>query len=195
MSDARRTILDTSVELITERGVRGVSFREVARRAGVSHQAPYHHFGNLQGILRAIAAEGFEGMTKTMRAAAERAGPDPRDALIAAGVAYMRFATSHVGHLRVMFNAALVDIHDDHEPLSEAAATYATLIELTHAAHAAGYGAEHPAEVLAHLCWSTVHGISLLIVEGALDQKAPNADQRAHAQQIIETLGALLRRS
>ena len=70
MTDTRKAILDATLELVAEQGVRAVSFREVARRAGVSHQTPYHHFGDHLGILRAIAAEGFETLNAAMDAAA-----------------------------------------------------------------------------------------------------------------------------
>lgn len=89
MSDLRRKSLDASAALVAEHGVRQVSFREVARRAGVSHQAPYHHFGNYQEILRHLVSEGFTSLGEAMRTAAEEAGPDPLDALCAAGVAYV----------------------------------------------------------------------------------------------------------
>ncbi|MEL6186057.1 MAG: TetR/AcrR family transcriptional regulator, partial [Myxococcota bacterium] len=110
-ADLDRKILDASADLIAERGVRNVSFREVARRAGVSHQMPYHIFKNLQGILTALAREGFSTLAAQMNAAAD-AESDAGDRLTAAGFAYVDFACSHVGHFRVMFQRALVDVHD-----------------------------------------------------------------------------------
>lgn len=194
MGGLRQKILDASVALVEEQGVRAVSFREVARRAGVSHQAPYHHFGNYHGILRAIAQEGFAGLGQAMNDAADAAGDDALDALTAAGVAYVNFARGHAGHFRVMFQRALVDIRDQDDPLEEAEATHGTLLRLAGAAHAAGYGAHLSADALTHICWSTVHGISVLLVEGVLAEKTPMSEsiEAALVKQVVGGLGALL---
>ncbi|MEQ1565551.1 MAG: TetR/AcrR family transcriptional regulator, partial [Myxococcota bacterium] len=158
--DARRRVLDASLALVAREGVRSLSFREVARLAGVSHQTPYHHFGSAHGILRALAAEGFSGLTAAMSRAATEAGQDPLDQLTAAGVAYVGYANAHPGHFRVMFQGP------GDEPLPEARGTCATLERLTRAAHAGGYGAVVPVGVLVGVCWSVVHGVASLQAEG-----------------------------
>ena len=167
----RRKVLDASIELVAEQGVRAVSFREVARRAGVSHQTPYHHFGNHRGILRAIAAEGFASLTAAMAEAGKNAvegGGDAVDALEQAGVAYVRFAVDHVGHFRVMFQKTLVEGHEDEEPVEEGEETYATLVQMATSVHAAGFGHGTSIDSIAHIAWSTVHGLSTLMIEGKL---------------------------
>ncbi len=191
MSGLREKILDASVTLVEEQGVRAISFREVARRAGVSHQAPYHHFGNHHGILRAIAAEGFEQLAIAMQRGAGDAGPDPLDALNAAGLAYVEFARSHAGHFRVMFQRSLVDIRDRDAPLEQAEGAHDTLVRLALAAHEAGYGKHLSVDGLTNLCWSTVHGIAVLLVEGVLTGTDVNEDELTH--QVVLGLTALLR--
>ena len=199
MSELRRKILDASVALVEEQGVRAVSFREVARRAGVSHQAPYHHFGNHRGILRAIAQEGFGELARAMQDAAVEAGPDPLNSLTASGTAYVQFAREHKGHFRVMFQKALVDIRDEDDPIEEAERTHGTLVRLAYAAHEAGYGAHLSADAVSHLCWSTVHGIAVLLVEDVLAAKAINGEEpdddieEALVVQVVGGLSALLR--
>jgi AcrR family transcriptional regulator len=180
--DSRRRVLDASLALVAASGVRAMSFREVARLAGVSHQTPYHHFGSAQGILRAIAEEGFSSLTAEMAGAAEAAGPDPLDGLTAAGVAYVAFATAHPGHFRVMFQRP---VDGAEPPLPEAAATFATLERLVAAAHAPGHGAGVPVNVLVGLCWAVVHGIAALRTEG---HGPPVADA-----EVVRGLGRLLR--
>src|SRR3954451_6173243 len=66
----RRVLLDTALEAIATDGVAALSLRDVARRAGVSHAAPAHHFGDKRGLLTAIAIEGFAGLYVVTRAAA-----------------------------------------------------------------------------------------------------------------------------
>jgi len=191
MSELRERILEASVALVAEKGVRAVSFREVARRAGVSHQAPYHHFGNHQGILRAIAKQGFGQLADAMARAAE-ARPDPLDALAAAGRAYVGFARHHPGHLRVMFDSALVELQHHDDPVEEAERTWSTLHGLAVAAHAAGYGKAMDADALAHLCWSTVHGLATLLVEGVLTSKAPDGDPGTLVDDVLDGLARSL---
>jgi len=193
VTDLRRQILDASIDMIAAEGVRTVSFREVARRAGVSHQAPYHHFGNYQGILHAIAQEGFGALADAMSDAAEAAEGDSMTALTEAGIAYIRFARDHVGHFRVMFQKTLVDVAE--EELEEAQRTHGTLVRLATAAAADGYGGGMDPELLANLCWALVHGFATFLIEGILDAKArlsPQAEDQL-ARQVVEALDDLLR--
>lgn len=170
-----------------------MSFREVARLAGVSHQTPYHHFHSHMGILQAIAREGFAQLCAAMDTAA-RAGKDPLESLYAAGVAYVMFARQHVGHFRVMFQGALVDIKEDGTPIEEAEQTHACLVRLSRAAHRAGAGRGLSADAISNLSWSTVHGLAMLLVEGTLRNKHPKAgdDESAIIKQVVGTLRRLL---
>lgn len=194
-SALRRKVLDASIALVAEQGVRAVSFREVARRAGVSHQTPYHHFGDHRGILRAIAREGFAALSKAMRDASTAAGHDPVDGLTAAGIAYVTFARDHLGHFRVMFQRALVDVHDPDAPMPEAEATYATVVRLCTEAHEAGHGRGLSVETLTATAWSLVHGLATLMTEGVLARKhdATGPASDLLIDEVVRGLGRLLR--
>ncbi|MCA9555264.1 MAG: TetR/AcrR family transcriptional regulator, partial [Myxococcales bacterium] len=85
----RDRILAASVELVQEAGIGALSMREVARRAGVSHQAPYHHFSDKEAILAALAEAGFRRLADALEAAT---GADAVEALTASGQAYLQFA-------------------------------------------------------------------------------------------------------
>jgi AcrR family transcriptional regulator len=184
MSDTRRRVLDASILMVAEGGVRAVSFREVARRAGVSHQAPYHHFSNHEAILHEIAREGFSALAEAMEQAGEEA-TDPVDALVAAGRAYLDFAVEHVGHYRVMFQRP---VSQGDQPLAEAEHTLELLGSLAEAATASGAGGGLSPEVLARLCWSTAHGVASLVTEGALDGSDVSA-----GIDVVAALGDLIR--
>lgn len=190
MDEVRRAILDHAVQLVAERGIRGVSFREVARRAGVSHQAPYHHFGSLSGILEAVAKEGFRALTRAMQKAAQ-GKDDPIEALSEMGIAYTRFATKNVGHFRVMFQRSLVDLHDEVSPIEEAEETYLTLLEHTRRVTDAGYAPDLAPTALAHLAWSIVHGLAVLLVEGTLETKTQR-EANAEMRVVVESFARLI---
>ena len=116
-------------------------------------------------------------------------------ALRAAGLAYIDFARQHVGHFRVMFQHALVDVHDEEEPVEGAETAYGILVELATGASNAGYGAGVGAEAMTHMCWSVVHGISVLLVEGVIARKQTldAAAEQALALQTVDGLVAVLR--
>src|SRR3954470_23384194 len=86
----RRVLIDKALAAIADKGVGAMSLRDVARRAGVSHAAPAHHFGDRRGLLTAIAVEGFEGLTEATSAAA---GDH-----VAGGLAWIGWALEHPAH-------------------------------------------------------------------------------------------------
>ena len=182
-TDTRREILDASLELIAERGVRSLSFREVARRADVSHQTPYQYFGSQREILAAIAREGFVGLSESMRAASRAAG-EPVDALVAAGVSYVRFALEHEAHFRVMFQPEVWQEGD--RELPEAEATKTLLLGLASAVAAAGASALSVTE-LANVAWSVAHGTAELALDSMLETPGDLG-----AEHVIEAFARLL---
>jgi AcrR family transcriptional regulator len=105
--DLPRVLLDTAVQAIAEVGPAAVSLRDLARRAGVSHAAPAYHFGDKAGLLTAVAADGFERLTATLREAYQTTG-----SFLEVGVAYVRFAVTHRAHFEVMFRPELYRTDD-----------------------------------------------------------------------------------
>ena len=97
------------MQAIAEVGPAAVSLRDLARRTGVSHAAPAHHFGDKAGLLTAVAADGFRRLAATLGEAYEASG-----SFLEVGVAYVRFAVTHRAHFEVMFRPELYR-HDDPE--------------------------------------------------------------------------------
>src|SRR5262245_23788463 len=100
--DLRRALLDAALEILAEGGAAGLTLREVARRAGVTHAAPYRHFEDKAALLAAVAEEGFRAVYAEMLARSERV-KDPVERLYQIGAAYVLFAVTHPAHFRVMF--------------------------------------------------------------------------------------------
>ena len=100
--DLRQAILTAAVAALAESGPARLSLRDLARRAGVSHAAPAHHFGDKAGLLTAIAAEGYNLLADTLTAAQRRTAD-----FLEVGVAYVRFAVDHRAHFEVMFHPDL----------------------------------------------------------------------------------------
>jgi AcrR family transcriptional regulator len=104
--DLRRALIEAALELVTEEQDWAFSLREVARRAGVSHNAPYNHFPEKRDLLAAVAAAGFEALRARMSDAVRRS-PDPRAAFLASGRAYVEAGVENPALYRLMFGPAL----------------------------------------------------------------------------------------
>lgn len=109
--DLPNALRRAAADVISERGVGGFSLREVARRAGVSHTAPAHHFGDVRGLLTSLAEEGFTMLHGVTQQAAHQ-HPDAASRLAAIGEAYVELARSHPAHCEVMFRTDIVDQQD-----------------------------------------------------------------------------------
>jgi AcrR family transcriptional regulator len=110
--DLRRALVDAALALVKEEQDWAFSLREVARRAGVSHNAPYNHFPEKRDLLGAIAAAGFEALRDRMRAATAGIG-DPRLALAACSKAYVKLGVENPALYRLMFGPALAKADKD----------------------------------------------------------------------------------
>lgn len=162
-----RTLIDAALEMIEADGIAVLSLRELAKRAAVSPAAVYRHFADKEGLLAAVAAEGFAALNAAFAAAQQGAGPEPGARLHGLGTAYVTFALGHPGLYRLMFGAGLAS-RSPYAPLEEQSEqSYSTLV----AAIAACSGPDaSPAAITAATvaAWSLVHGYVLLRLEGQL---------------------------
>ena len=170
--DLRRVLLSTAAEAIAESGPAALSLRELARRAGVSHAAPAHHFGDKAGLLTALATQGFDLLADALR----QAGDD----LLDTGVAYVGFAVRHRAHFDVMFRPELYRADDP-----ELVAARARSGEVLREGVARHTGREPDADALA--AWSIVHGFATLRLSGALPPRVGD-DPEAAARTVIKRL-------
>ncbi len=156
--DLRRALLAAVLAHAEEFGGAGhLTLREAARRASVSHSAPYRHFPDLQAILATVAAEGFAKLSGSLREA--RAGvADKEERFIRTGLAYLRFARERRGYLAVMFGP---EVAKDHTPeLQQSANDAFTVLQEMAADAGVSDGAE--ARRLGTVIWSFVHGLAAL---------------------------------
>lgn len=150
------TLRAAAVEVIIDHGVGGFSLREVARRAGVSHAAPGYHFGDVRGLLTAVALEGFETLRRELVEAGEGID-DPIERLHAIGRGYVRVGVEHPGHCQVIFRNDLIEADD--ERVQRAGLEAYGVLESTIAAIDAQYGLSVPVADAAQLCWSAMQGL------------------------------------
>ncbi|WP_007027351.1 TetR/AcrR family transcriptional regulator [Saccharomonospora iraqiensis] len=159
--DLRRAVLDAAVEVITADGPAAVSLRDLARRAGVSHAAPAHHFGDKAGLLTAIAVEGNEMLAASL----SEALADGTRALLEFGVRYVEFAESHPAHFEVMYRP---DLHHRDDPaLMRARRNTAELLRTGVAALPRTAAGDTGLGAVAS--WSLAHGFATLWRTGNLE--------------------------
>ena len=160
--DLRTALLRASGKVLEKEGISGLSLRDVARRAGVSHNAPYRHFPDRDALLAALAADGFEMLGEAMGAHAGRE----------MGEAYVNFALEHPQRFRLMFGG-LLDFGKYAELRTAADGAYQLLV-------LAFKDLPRP-ELAAAGAWALVHGLSHLLLDGHFSQ----ADQKAFAREVL----------
>ncbi len=189
--DLRRQLISAGVELVAERGVDGFSMRELARRAGVSHAAPYHHFPTRAALVRAVVADSYGLLANALRDATDGLG-DPLDAIRAMGVAYVDFAITNPARYRLMFRSELAGSSaDPHVSAEEVGAdAFAVLIGAFELADQHGLLAERTTAASAAIAaWASVHGVASLILEGALGLPASQRERALGLAGAVVDLG------
>ncbi|MDH3642551.1 MAG: TetR/AcrR family transcriptional regulator [Gammaproteobacteria bacterium] len=163
--------------LLAESGVQGTTLRACARRAGVSHAAPKHHFNDVTELLSEVAARSFDKLTDRLASARIRAGVEPDRRYIAVARTYVLFAREFPAHFRLMFRSDL--LRRDNEALVAAAAK--TFSEMTNSITVQrGEADVTPEELIERITqpdlagdifigWSHIHGFAQLLLEGQLD--------------------------
>jgi AcrR family transcriptional regulator len=173
--DLKAAILAKAATLVARRGADGISLRELAREAGVSHAAPAHHFTDRRGLFTALAAQGWRLLAEALA--------DARPDFLGAALAYVRFALDHPGHYAVMFDRSLTN-PEDPELLAEQGAAGAELSQGIGTLKDPRAKADPQSAALA--AWSLVHGFVMLRLNQAIDPDDPMAAVEKIALMLFE---------
>jgi AcrR family transcriptional regulator len=165
--DLRPALLEASLALIDEAGIGALSLREVARKAGVSHNAPYHHFKDRSSLLAALAEDGFAALAGEM-AEARAAAPNARARLEACGLAYIRFALKSPTRFKLMFRPELTGSAAEAAVAQSSTPALDTLTGAIIEAQASGLAPAGDPKPLVLTCWAAVHGLASLWLDGPL---------------------------
>jgi AcrR family transcriptional regulator len=165
--DLRRALMDAAIATLADVGADHLSLRAVARRIGVSHAAPAHHFGDKAGLLTAIATEGFELFSAHLSAAGSVPDSAPVDELAILGRAYVQFAETFPAHFEVMFRPSLICV-DDPAFASAGDAAFDALRRHIARCQDSGWRAHADNGALTAAAWALAHGIAVLRTQGSL---------------------------
>lgn len=186
--DLKNALLDAARDLATEVGVDNFTLREVARRAGVSPAAPYHHFEDKNDLVRALALHAFKTLTTALQTARD-CQTEPIAQLEAIGLAFVRFAFTHHAEFRFMFRRELCAPPGMTDPL-EIAGTDAqkVLFETITAGQSQQLIRQGNTRDLVLTLWSVVHGLSTILLETPLSKTATLPMAEAVAKNSISDL-------
>lgn len=173
-----RALEDAAMQLLDTRSAHEISLREVARAANVSHNAPYHHFTDRRGLLKALAERSMRELLARVRTAAESA-PTPAAALRAGGAAYIDFAVEHPHAFDAVYDPTVCIPGAPTE-------TMAPLVDaLETALFAAAAGAGLSTEADANAVWGLVHGLGTLSAAGHLTPEQARASCAAAFNRLL----------
>jgi len=174
--DLKNALVENAAWLMVKKGIDNVSLREVARKAGVSHAAPAHHFGNKAGLIAAVAEEGFKRFDvyqiQALRRTREK---DPLEKLKALGHAYVRFAIAQPIFFRIMFRYDIAESDRYFSLAAVAKRTFDRLLNTVSECLKVNKQSVDPIEPSIR-AWALVHGLATLWLDGRLE-KMPDAKQ------------------
>jgi AcrR family transcriptional regulator len=188
----RRELLQAAEAELGAKGMEGFSLRGVAKRAGVSHAAPAHHFGDTNGLLTALAADGYSRFVETQLEAIREGAQDPGARLASAGLGYVRFATANPALFRLIFSSDRPD-YDDPELCKAAEAGYNLLVDLVEQASGDKISSEREAVMNIVAAWATAHGLADLLVSGRPKTLAalPESDRETMIREIVARMARI----
>jgi len=186
----RAQLLDTAVKHLREQGVEKLSLRAIAREIGVSQTAPYRHFEDKSALLAALAAAGFEMLTREMMEAIKPHKNNAGRALQASGTAYINFARRNPEKYQLMFGQRIIDVQQYPELAAHSKESFQVLVDIIEQGIKEKTFKKQPVEMVANTAWALVHGLATLIN----DRLQWTMSEKAIAKQIELSTHILIER-
>jgi len=184
--ELREALVTAGRKLLEEKGVRGFTLRECARRAAVSHAAPAHHFASIDDLLAEIATRGYHALTAAMTAEGRRSGGDAAARLVGQGVGYMAFAAANPMLFQLMFSKEANRVET---PALQAAAKAAFRLHQGAVDAVIPRSSAEVKERMVDFAWASVHGFITLVLEGQIGE---NESSRALKARGMAALAAMV---
>ncbi len=189
--DLKNALIAAGIETLAQEGLSGLSLRKVARRAGVSHAAPYAHFADKQALIAAISTSGHEKIYHKILGIIERYPDDPLRQLIEAAWAYAEFGFEEPDLFRITFSGAVEQERDYPALVEMAGKNFQMVRALVRRCQAAGI--LHPGEpdLVTVGVWGLVHGFISLVQQGQVSHRV--LQRHSLREMLILTLGQISR--
>jgi AcrR family transcriptional regulator len=189
--DLKNALIKAGTEILAKNGVGGLSLRQVAQKAGVSHTAPYAHFADKQALIAAISTEGFRQLYEQVVTVTGRYENDPARQLLETAWTYVQFAMNDPDQFKIMFSSVLEKEKEYPDFVEMSQRGFRQVVAIVESCQEAGVLQDGPGELTAISIWSAVHGLIALLLEGQI----PHAvlEQFSVRQMLIFTLNQLCR--
>jgi AcrR family transcriptional regulator len=166
--DLKNALIKAGVDILAKDGVSGLSLRKVAKKAGVSHTAPYAHFTDKQALIAAISTEGFRQLYERVSSVAEEYKTEPSRQLVEVAWAYVQFALDDRDRFKVMFSGVLEKEKEYPEFVKESQRNFQLVKMVVEANQSAGVLRSGPSDLMALSAWGIIHGFIMLLLEGQI---------------------------
>lgn len=191
--DLKNSLVAAGLAILAEQGVNELNLRAVARRARVSHAAPYRHFADKEALIVAIAEDGFRRLGEQLQAAKDAVVDGARTQLTAVGYVYIAFAVEQPDSFRLMFSHIIAHREQYLELCALAKACFQLLQSIIEAGQVSGEFAAADSVELTKSVWSMLHGLASLLVEGQFaedgeDAQAQEKTIRFHLERMLAAL-------
>jgi AcrR family transcriptional regulator len=166
--DLKNGLIQAGIEILSKEGVNALSLRSVAKRAGVSHAAPYAHFTDKQALIAAIAAAGYAKLFDQLAVAAQGQETNPLSRLTSTADAYLQFALDEPDHFRITFSGVVEAEKDYPEYVEQARRCLALVVGLVQDCQTGGLFVGRDPLLTAISIWSSIHGFAQLVLGNQL---------------------------
>lgn len=163
--DLKNALIDAGISILKQEGVRGLSLRSAAQKAGVSHSAPYAHFKDKQALIAAISTRGLQQFYEMVSHIAASHQGNPGEQLYEVAWAYTKFAMTDTGLFKIIFSSIIEREHDYPDFVEISHRNFGLIVEVIENNQKAGILKQGDSELIALSVWSMVHGFISLVLE------------------------------
>jgi AcrR family transcriptional regulator len=187
--DLRHALIQAGLEMLEEAGAAALDLRKVARRAGVSHAAPYRHFADKQALVAAINEEGFRRLAARIQSTLQEVPEDAIEQLQAIARAYVQFAREYPWLMREMFSGLTIERETFPELYEASKVVYRYYVQVVSLGQREGSIVEGDPRALAGVLWAMLHGVAMLTIENQMRPYTDGSDGlEAVTRLSIQTL-------
>jgi AcrR family transcriptional regulator len=182
--DLKNSLIKAGIDILSKEGVSGLSLRKVARKAGVSHAAPYAHFTDKQALIAAIALDGHGKVHTRLEEVVAQYPNEPLNQLMQLAWAYMQFGLEAPAHYKITFSGLIENEKNYPELVEVARKSLESLKKIVADCQAAGIldPSEYELEIVAISLWGLIHGLVTLVIE---NQVSSNLMKRTQPKDLV----------
>ena len=169
--DLKNALIQAGIEILSMNGIKGLSLRRVAKRAGVSHAAPYAHFTDKQALIAAISTEGYKRLFSQLKQIEQKYCKDTLRKFVEVAWCYLQFAVKDPAHFKITFSGVIEKEKDYPAFVEISKKSFAFITEMVVECQTAEILPPGPADLIAVHLWGSIHGLATLLIEDQLSSQ------------------------